>query len=151
MPGKVNPVIPEAVAQAAIAVMAHDQAIAQAASAGNLELNQFMPLIADALLTSLDLLTNACTILRARCVEGIEADEARCRRHVESGTAAATALIERLGYEGATDLARAARDEGKTIRQIVVERGLIAAEEFDEMVSPERVTRLGSRNEDAER
>ena len=74
MPGKVNPVIPEAVAQAAIAVMGHDQMIVQAVGGGNLELSQFLPLVADSLLTSLDLLTNACDIFARHCVAGIEAD-----------------------------------------------------------------------------
>ena len=89
MPGKVNPVIPEAVSQAAMLVMANDQAIAQACAMGNLELNAFLPLIADALLGSLDLLRNACRIFREHCVAGIEADEARCRSHVEGATATA--------------------------------------------------------------
>ena len=80
MPGKVNPVIPEAVAQAAIAVMGYDQMIVQAVGGGNLELSQFLPLVADSLLTSLDLLTKACDIFARLCVAGIEADEHRCRQ-----------------------------------------------------------------------
>ena len=95
MPGKVNPVIPEAVTQAAMEVMANDQAIAQACAAGNLELNPFLPLVAECLLESLDLLAAACDMFAPRCVAGIEADEARCRRHVESTTAMLTALVER--------------------------------------------------------
>ncbi|HSA78921.1 MAG TPA: aspartate ammonia-lyase, partial [Nitrospirota bacterium] len=83
MPGKVNPVIPEAVSQAAMTVMANDQSISYACSLGNLELNAFMPLIADALLGNLDLLTNACSILRRNCIAGLEADEKRCRQYVE--------------------------------------------------------------------
>ena len=83
MPGKVNPVIPEAVAQAAIAVMGHDQIVLQAVSAGNLELSQFLPLVADSLLTSLDLLTAACDIFARLCVTGIEAHEEQCLWHVE--------------------------------------------------------------------
>jgi aspartate ammonia-lyase len=144
MPGKVNPVIPEAVSQAAIAVMAHDQAITTACSLGNLELNAFMPLVADALLTSLDLLTNGCSIFRRLCVEGIEADEARCRAHVESSTATVTALVERLGYGTAQEVGRAALAEHKTIREILLVRGLLAAAEFDALISPEAVMRLGS-------
>jgi len=144
MPGKVNPVIPEAVSQAAMAVMANDQAIATACSMGNLELNAFLPLIADALLGSLSLLANACDIFRTRCVEGLEPDEARCRSHVLGATATVTALVERLGYEAAQDIATVARAEGRTIRDIVLERRLLTAEQFDELTSPERVTRLGS-------
>lgn len=144
MPGKVNPVIPEAVSQAAIMVMAHDQAITQACSLGNLELNAFLPLVADALLTSLELLANACSLLRRLCVEGIEADEQRCRQNVENSTAVVTALVESIGYEAAQSVAAAARAEHRTIRAMVVERGLITSEQFDQLVSPEAVMRLGS-------
>ncbi len=144
MPGKVNPVIPEAVSQAAMVVMANDQAIAQACSMGNLELNAFLPLIADALLGSLDLLRNACEIFRRNCVAGIEADEARCRRHVENSTAAVTALIAAIGYEAATEVARAARETGRSVRELAVERKLLTGDQFDALVSPEAVTRLGS-------
>jgi len=144
MPGKVNPVIPEAVSQAALAVMAHDQAITAACSLGNLELNAFLPLVADALLTSLDLLTNACSIFRRLCVEGIEADEARCRAHVESSTATVTALVGRIGYAAAQEVAMAAQRDGKTIREIVLARGLLTTDEYDQLISPETVMRLGS-------
>ena len=144
MPGKVNPVIPEAVSQAAIVVMANDQAIATACSMGNLELNAFLPLIADALLGSLSLLTQACTIFRQHCVAGIEPDEARCRAHVQGTTAAVTALVERLGYNTAQAIATAARETGRSVRDVALEGGHLAAEEFDQLVSAEAVTRLGS-------
>jgi aspartate ammonia-lyase len=147
MPGKVNPVIPEAVAQGAIAVMANDQAIAQAVSASNLQLPQFLPLVAEALLGSLELLTSACHILRAHCVEGITADEDRCRRNVESATALVTALIATIGYEAADEVARIVRDGGSSVRQVVVDRALMTAEQFDAMISPERVMQLGQREE----
>ena len=144
MPGKVNPVIPEAVSQAAMQVMANDQVIAQACAMGHLELNPFLPLVADALLGSLDLLANACSIFRRHCVEHLEADEARCRRHVENSTASVTALVSLIGYEEATALAQALRTDEQSLRELVVERKLATAEEFDQMVSPESVTRLGT-------
>jgi aspartate ammonia-lyase len=144
MPGKVNPVIPEAVSQAAMVVMANDQAITMACSMGNLELNAFLPLVADSLLGSLTLLANACRIFRANCVAGMTADEARCRSHVAGATAAVTALVEVIGYEAATLVAQEARDTGKTVRQLVIEKGLLAAEQFDALVSAEAVMRLGS-------
>jgi aspartate ammonia-lyase len=144
MPGKVNPVIPEAVSQAAIAVMGYDQMIVQAVSLGNLELSQFLPLVADSLLTSLDLLTDACDIFRRLCVVGIEANADQCRRHVDGSTATVTALVEAIGYEQASLVAAAASAECKSVRELVLERGLLTAEQFDELVSPERVTRLGS-------
>ena len=144
MPGKVNPVIPEAVSQATVMVMANDQALTMACSMGNLELNAFMPLIAETLLGSIELLVGACGIFRRFCVEGIEADEARCRAGVEAGTAAVTALVEAVGYQTAQEIALAAQREGKTVRQVVLARGLLTEEEFDRMIAPETVTRLGS-------
>ncbi|MHC1697510.1 MAG: aspartate ammonia-lyase [Geobacteraceae bacterium] len=144
MPGKVNPVIPEAVSQAALAVMAHDQSITFAVSLGNLELNAFLPLIADSLLGSLDLLTNACSMLRRFCIAGLEADEARCRRNVDGATATLTALIDMIGYQAAQEIAAESTASGKGIRAIVLDRGLLSAEDFDELVSAENVTKLGS-------
>ena len=144
MPGKVNPVVPEAVSQAAMAVMAGDQAIAYACAMGNLELNAFLPLVADALLGNLDLLRNACRIFREHCVAGIAVDESRCRAHVEGATATLTAMVELLGYEKAQTLANRARAEGKSIRQIVIEEGSLTPEKFDQLISPESVARLGS-------
>lgn len=148
MPGKVNPVIPEAVAQVALAAIGHDAVIVQAASAGNLELNQFLPLVADSLLTMLDLLDHACDIFTRLCVLGIEADRQQCIRHVHNSTATLTALVERIGYDAAEHLAEhlAQRDGDvqQTLRHFVVDHGMLSAEEFDAMTSPERVTRLGS-------
>jgi aspartate ammonia-lyase len=144
MPGKVNPVIPEAVSSAAMLVLGHDQTIALAAASGNLELNAFLPLIALCLLESEDLLAQSCEILRRLCVEGITADEARCRLHVESSTAAATALVPVLGYQGACRLVERALSAGKTIRETALAEGLLSAEQFDELTSPEAVCRLGS-------
>jgi aspartate ammonia-lyase len=144
MPGKVNPVIPEAVSQAALLAMSNDQALTQACAMGNLELNAFLPLVADTLLQNMDLLRNACSILRRHCVEGLEADEERCRTHMEGATAVATALVESLGYEKAQSIAAKARSEGKRIRDVAIEQGLLSAEQFDSLVSPEGVTRLGS-------
>jgi aspartate ammonia-lyase len=144
MPGKVNPVIPEAVSQAAMLVMAHDQAIAHACSAGNLELNPFLPLVADCLLGSLSLLAGACAIFRTHCVEGLEADEDRCRAHVSGSTAVLTALVDALGYAVCTEVARESRASGRPVRQIVLARGLLTGAQFEQLISPEAVLRLGS-------
>jgi aspartate ammonia-lyase len=144
MPGKINPVIPEAVSQASIMVMANDTAVTQACSAGNLELNQFMPLIADAILTNIELLTNACDIFMRLCVSGIEANEKRCRLNVETSTAIVTALVEKIGYKAAQEIAEAAKQENKTIRQVVVERKIITEAEFESLIAPQKVTMLGS-------
>ncbi|MBN1554867.1 MAG: aspartate ammonia-lyase [Phycisphaerae bacterium] len=144
MPGKVNPVIPEAVSQAALRAIANDQALTQAVSLGSLELNAFLPLIADSLLDTLNILANACRIFRIHCVEGMEANEARCRAHVHGATAAVTALVGKIGYEAAQNVAREATRNGKSIREAAIELGVLTAEEFDELTSPERVMQLGS-------
>ncbi|MBU0552002.1 aspartate ammonia-lyase [Myxococcota bacterium] len=145
MPGKINPVIPEAVCGAAIRVISHDQAITLAASLGDLELNAFLPVIADALLDSLQLLAGACEALRTRCLDGLEVDEARCRALAEGSlTAMTTALAGALGYKAAEALAARAEAEGRPLREIVLERGALSAQDFDALTQPERVTRLGS-------
>ncbi|HOE67042.1 MAG TPA: aspartate ammonia-lyase [Candidatus Hydrogenedentes bacterium] len=146
MPGKVNPVIPETVSQAAMLVMGHDVVIAQACAAGNLELNAFLPLVAGCLLESCEFLTRACDRLRRFCVEDIEADEARCRAHVEASTAVATALMPALGYDRAAIVAKRAAETRRTVRDIVLQDGLLDEKTFDELITPEAVCRLGMPN-----
>jgi aspartate ammonia-lyase len=143
MPGKVNPVIPEAVSQVAMRVMGHDATLTQACAAGSFELNAFLPLIADCLLDSLQLLERANRDLRRLCVDGLEADEDRCAAHVRNSTAAATALVPALGYECAAGIARLARRRGLSLRETVIEQGWLSAEAFDALISPEAVCRLG--------
>lgn len=145
MPGKVNPVIPEAVTQAALLTIGHDQAVTLAAAMGSLELNPFLPLLAHALLESLDLLTHGCDILRRFCVEGIEADEAACRRHVENATASATALLPAIGYDRASALVEEAQRTGRPFKDVAVGSGLVTTAQFDELTSAEAVCRLGFR------
>ncbi len=144
MPGKVNPVIPEAVAQAAIKVMGNDQIIAQACSAGNLELNQFMPLIADTLLESLILLNNAAQIFANKCVSGITANEETCKKQVENSTAIVTALIPKIGYNKASELIQKAKKESLSIKEAALQLGLLSAKEFEELITPEAVCKLGN-------
>ena len=143
MPGKVNPVIPEAVSQVAMLCMGYDATIATACASGNLELNPFLPLVAACLLDGIDLLGRACEILRGKCVTGIEADELRCRAHVESSTATATALVATLGYEKACEVAKESQRTGRSVREVAVGMGMLTAEAFAELVSPEVVCRLG--------
>ncbi|MBP7126571.1 aspartate ammonia-lyase [Myxococcota bacterium] len=144
MPGKVNPVVPEAVTQGALRAMALDVAIGQAAAMGSLELNPFLPLVADCLLEQLDLLAACCRSLAGDCVDGLEADEDRCRALVESATATATALIPRIGHGAAAEVARKARESGRRVREVAVGEGLLSEAEYEEWTSPERVCRLGS-------
>ena len=124
--------------------MGHDAALTMACACGSLELNPFLPLVAHCLLQTLDLLANACDVLRRHCVEGIEANEARCHTQVHNATAAATALIPALGYEQASDLARAAAAARRPLRALVLERNLMSGAEFDACVAPEAVCRLGA-------
>ena len=146
MPGKVNPVIPEAVSQVALLVMGYDATIATAAGLGSLELNAFLPLVADCLLREpARCWPRADEILRRFCVEGIEADEERCAAHVRASSAAATALVPEIGYEAACEVARRGRSErGATIRDVVLADGLLTAEQYDELLTAEAVCRLGT-------
>ena len=145
MPGKVNPVIPESVSQAAMLVFGYDYTVALACAQGSLELNPFLPLVALCLLESCELLANACDMLR-RCVESIEPDAERCRAHVENSTAMVTALLPKLGYETACDVARRAIDTGRTIREVCLQEGYMDASTFEALISPEAVCRLGMRD-----
>ncbi len=147
MPGKVNPVIPEAVTQAAIRVYGYDQQISIAAASGNLELNAFLPIIADSLLNSIDLLKNSAEILRKKCVEGLSPCKENCRNHVEGSTTLVTALVSRLGYNKASEIAKKSRSSGRTVRQIVCEDSkMMSNEEFDMLTSAENLLRLGDPN-----
>ncbi len=150
MPGTVNPVIPEAVTQVSVLVTSPHPAVASAAAPGALELNAFLPLVAHCILESLDLLARAADILRRHCVEGITADEARCRAHVEASTALATALLPALGYAGAAVVAERAAATGRSIREVAVGEGHLTEEAFDALVTPEAVCRLGMPESPAE-
>ena len=144
MPGKVNPVIPEAATQAALQAQANSNTIFAAAAAGSLELNAFLPLIADNLLSSLRLLANACEILAAKCVDGIKANEDVCRRHVEGSTATITALVGTIGYEKAQELLKLSKEKGLSLKDAAASSGILTPAQFAELVSPEAVMRLGS-------
>ncbi|MFZ2654938.1 MAG: aspartate ammonia-lyase [Victivallales bacterium] len=144
MPGKINPVIPEAVIQAALKVMSNDGTIAHACAMGHLELNAFMPLIADSYLESLALLINASSLLCTRCVEGLRVNEEVCRRHVENSTATLTALVGRIGYGKSQEIGCEFRKTGKPIREIAIAKKILSAKDFDELTSAEAVMKLGS-------
>ena len=143
MPGKVNPVIPEAVSQAAMVVIGNDAALTLACASGSLELNPFLPLVAQTLLDNLDLLTRADDILRRHCIDGIEVDADRCARQVANATAAVTALVPVIGHERATELATLAARTGRTIRELARVEAGIDDEQFDQLTSATAVCRLG--------
>ena len=145
MPGKVNPVIPEAVTQAALRVQANDQLITSAASMGNLELNAFLPVLADALLESVGLLTRSVGML-GQCIATLQVNESICRQQVESSIATITALASRIGYHAANALLEEARTTSCSLRELAQEQHGISREEFDQLISPEAVTKLGVRD-----
>jgi fumarate hydratase class II len=126
MPGKVNPVIPEAVAQVAAQVIGNDAAVAFGGASGNFELNVMLPMLARNVLESVTLLANASRLLADRCVDGIEADEGRMREYAESSPSIVTPLNRYIGYEEAAKVAKQALAERRTIREVVLERGYVA-------------------------
>jgi fumarate hydratase, class II len=130
MPGKVNPVICEAVCQVCAQVMGNDAAIAFAGASGNFELNVMMPVIARNLLSSISLLAAVAGLLARRCVDGITADPGALRRSAESSPAIVTALNPYIGYEAAAAVAHDALHSGKTIREVVISHGHVASGEI---------------------
>ena len=144
MPGKINPVIPEACAQAGMLVLGNHTTITMAVAGGNLELNQNMPLIAAMLLGSIDALTVAATMLGEKCMRGITVNEELIAREVAEANVGVTALTESLGYETATLIAVEMEKTGKGLRETVLEHKLLSAKEIDALLSPEAVTRLGT-------
>jgi aspartate ammonia-lyase len=143
MPGKVNPSIPEMVNQVCFQVTGCDATIAAAAEAGQLELNVMMPVIAWNAIHASSILREAMNALRTRTVDGIVADVDRCRELLDRSTAVATALSPYLGYAMTAELAKAAVKTGKSIRELVLERGLLDAGRLDEILSPAAMTRPG--------
>jgi len=143
MPGKVNPVIPEMVAQVSMRVIANDTAITMASSMGQLELNAFTPLIAESLLESLELLNKSVIIFREKCIEGITVNEAKCKENLENSTALVTALVHYIGYDKAGEVSKKALKEGKTIREILCEDNILTKERVDEILNPYELTKPG--------
>ncbi|WP_406421786.1 class II fumarate hydratase [Streptomyces sp. NBC_00873] len=146
MPGKVNPVIPEAVLMVAAQVMGNDATVAVAGAAGNFELNVMLPVIAKNLLESVRLLSNVSRLLADRTVDGITADVERAREYAESSPSVVTPLNKYIGYEEAAKVAKKALAERRTIREVVldsgyVERGDLTVDQLDEALDVLRMTR----------
>jgi aspartate ammonia-lyase len=143
MPGKVNPSVPEMVNQVCYQVYGCDVTIGVAADAGQLELNVMMPVIAWNAIHSSTILRNAMIALRTRTVDGIEADTERCRELLDRSTATATALSPYIGYAKTAEIAKAAVESGRSIRDLVLDRGLMDATQLDRILSVEAMTRPG--------
>jgi len=143
MPGKVNPVIPEAVLQVAGQVIGNDAAVAFAGQQGAFELNIAMPLMARNLLESIRLMGRVTTLLAERCVDGIEADVDRCRRYAEDSPSVATSLNPWLGYDVAAEVVKEAVRTDRSIREVVRERGLLDEADLDRALDVLALTRGG--------
>jgi aspartate ammonia-lyase len=143
MPGKVNPSVPEMVNQVCFQVMGCDATVAIACEAGQLELNVMMPVIAWNALHSSTILREAMKVFRLRCIDGITADRPRALELLERSTASATALSPYIGYAATADIAKESVKTGKSIRELVLQRGLVDAKRLDEILSVESMTRGG--------
>ena len=143
MPGKVNPVMSEAVMMVAARVMGNHTTITVGGSRGNFELNVMMPVMAQALLESITLLAHVVVAFTERCVKGIEANEERCRELLEKNPSIATALNPYIGYDKAAEVAKEAAREGVSVRDVVVKRELLPHEEVDEALDVRAMTEPG--------
>ena len=143
MPGKVNPSIAEMVNMVCYQALGNDVTVAAAAEAGQLELNVMMPVIAHNLLVTMLLLTNASRVFAERCVEGIEADPAQCEHWLEQSPALVTALAPKIGYAEAAKLAKEAVAKHVTVRQLVMEKGVLKGKDLAEVLDLLAMTELG--------
>jgi fumarate hydratase class II len=139
MPGKVNPVQAEALLMAAARVIGNDATVALGGLSGNFELNVMMPVIAEAVLDSITLLSGAVNAFRERCVVGIQADQERCRELVEKSLALVTSLVPVLGYDKAAEIAKRAHEERRTIRDLLEEMQAAPPEVIDDLLNPRKM------------
>jgi fumarate hydratase class II len=143
MPGKVNPVMAEALLMVAAQVIGNDTAITLGGLSSVLELNMMMPLMAHNLLSSITMLSNACDLFVDRCLVGIEADEARCAESIERNLSMATSLVPWIGYDRAAEISKEAYSSGRTVREVALERKVLPIEELDEALDARRSTEPG--------
>jgi aspartate ammonia-lyase len=141
MPGKVNPIIPEVVNQVAFEVIGNDLTVTMAAEAGQLELNAMEPVIACNLFTSLDMLGRACRTLVERCIRGITANREHCRQMVENSIGLVTALNPILGYEKASQIAEEALRTGKSVVDVVLDKGYMNRADLEKVLAPHKMIR----------
>jgi fumarate hydratase, class II len=143
MPGKVNPVIPEAVTQVSAQVIGNDTAVAFGGSQGNFELNVYMPMMARNVLESIRLLGTVTRAFADKCIAGIEANEERLKQYAESSPSIGTSLNPYIGYETAAEIVKESIATGKSVREIVVARKLMTDDELDRALDVEAMTRGG--------
>ena len=135
MPGKVNPVIPEAVMQVAAQVMGNDTAIMMGGQAGNFELNVMLPVMAYNLLKSIALLSSVTEVFAEKCIAGIMANRETCAGYIEKSLALVTGLVPEIGYDKAAAIAKKAYESGKTIREVAVEENILSPDKIDDLLS----------------
>ena len=143
MPGKVNPVIPEALCMVCAQVIGNDAAVTVAGISGNFELNVMMPVMAHNLLQSIRLLANAAKVFAEKCVTGLKADVDRCREMIEKSLAMATALSPHIGHDRAAEIAKEAYRTGRTVREVALQKGVLPPKELAKILDAWRMTEPG--------
>src|SRR5216117_4614366 len=143
MPGKVNPVIPEALGLVAAQVYGNDAAIGVCGSLGQLELNIMMPVIAYDLLQSIEILANGSRVLGEKCISGITADRERCYNYADRSLMVVTAITPHIGYDNAAKVAKKAIAENKSVRQVILEEKILPKEKLDEILDLKKMTKGG--------
>lgn len=139
MPGKVNPVIPEVMSQICYKVMGNDLCVAMAGDAAQMELNAMEPVMAQCCFESLDLMIHGFDTLRVRCIEGITANEEKCRKNVHNSIGVVTALNPVIGYKNSTKIAKEALETGKSVYDLILEHDILTKEDLDTILSPENM------------
>lgn len=140
MPGKINPVIPEVVSQVAYLIIGHDYTITMAAEAGQLELNAFEPVLFYYLFESIDTLKEAAATLTKHCITGITANKGQCEEYIEKSVGISTALCPYIGYAKSAEIAKKSLKTGISVKELVLEEGLLKEEELKEILKPEKMT-----------
>lgn len=148
MPGKINPVMPEAVSQVALKVINDDNLIALASASGQLELNAYLPLIAHTILKDLSMLSNTCRLFAQKCITGIQANIIACQTGVTHSKSLATYLVPVLGYSKVEEIVYTARARGMDIKSTILAEGILNAKQLDDLLSPKRMYRLGFNPQD---
>ena len=150
MPGKVNPVIPEVVNQVAFNAIGNDMTITMAAEAGQLELNAFEPVVFCNLFESITTLEKAVDTLIVNCITGITANRKHCKDLMESSAGIATALCPHIGYKASATIAKTAVKTGKSVRELVLEQGIMTEKELEEVLDPYLMTEVGEERKEDE-
>ena len=141
MPGKVNPVIPEVMNQISYKVIGNDLCVAMCNEAAQMELNMAEPTMAQCCFESMEIMMNGFDVLRKYCIEGIKADEERCRNYIKGSIGIVTALNPIIGYKNSTKIAKEALATGRPVYDLVIEHGILTEEELDTVLLPENMIR----------